>query len=364
MRDQKKIYLKKLIKEKFKYMCKNYMAIFLLTIIGAILTFFAMNTEKELQTALIAGVASIITIMFSIQFNIESRKKTNNNLIHELIKQNFTLVNQKNDEINKMVDSINHMFIKDRIATLFIYKLQNISKDKLPPENVFLTEDSSLNKRVQEYYKNPNSSHARVILYIYIYLFDNQNYKKLPKGALKKQVERLDKNKNNLCPKGKNFSYMQKLYIESYDSSSYEDIFSIINAEITENYKELEYFFRHTHRIVKMINEIPSKKTRKMFLGILRAQYSSNIMIAIYINSVYTEHGLGLAEQLLCSDFFGDSKDLFENIFDIHMDLESIFLTSENKNIIKQNFFLKENSKRALKHSEVKKYLRNSFKKK
>ncbi|WP_259753659.1 putative phage abortive infection protein [Lactococcus lactis] len=100
----------------------------------------------------------------------------------------------------------------------------------------------------------------------------------------------------------------------------------------------MNYFFRHTHRILKLLNEVDDIRVKKNFMGILRAQYSEQVILSIYLNAVYTKKGIGLAKQLLNSDFFASNDDFKNGNQMIHGAFETTFQKGKQYRIIKDLF--------------------------
>ncbi|WP_260166338.1 putative phage abortive infection protein [Leuconostoc mesenteroides] len=93
---------------------------------------------------------------------------------------------------------------------------------------------------------------------------------------------------------------------------TYEEATKIINNVYHINYDKLGHFFKHFHRIIKLILEgTLSHDTREQrdLIGILRAQFSEKLLVLLYYNATYTSRGYGLGMLLQGSYFFGDSYD-------------------------------------------------------
>jgi hypothetical protein len=88
----------------------------------------------------------------------------------------------------------------------------------------------------------------------------------------------------------------------------------IINRQFDSVYHELSSYFKVLHRILKNLNEkletrVITKKIYFNYIGILRAQISSEELVIILVNSLYAQRGLGLGIELVGSDFFGNERD-------------------------------------------------------
>lgn len=88
----------------------------------------------------------------------------------------------------------------------------------------------------------------------------------------------------------------------------------IINDQFESVYHELSSYFKVLHRILKNLNEkletnVITEKMYFDYIGILRAQISSEELVIILVNSLYGRRGLGLGIELVGSDFFGDMRD-------------------------------------------------------
>ncbi|WKF72362.1 putative phage abortive infection protein [Lactococcus lactis] len=102
----------------------------------------------------------------------------------------------------------------------------------------------------------------------------------------------------------------------------YKRVNYIINDQFDSVYFELSSYFKVLHRIMKTLNkkledEVIDNEAYKNYIGILRAQISSEELVIILINSLYGRRGLGLGIELVGSDLFGDKRDFeLEQHFD------------------------------------------------
>lgn len=95
--------------------------------------------------------------------------------------------------------------------------------------------------------------------------------------------------------------------INELPSNSRKD--AIENA-VSESYSEIGGFLRLLHRIVKFINEnVEDDSIKKDYIGFLRATLDETEILVIYYNSIYSDKGFDLKEQLVETTFFGDPED-------------------------------------------------------
>lgn len=104
------------------------------------------------------------------------------------------------------------------------------------------------------------------------------------------------------------------IVVKNKNKLTYEQAFSTISDTYVKYYNDYGTFFRHTHRIIKYINEnIEDRELSSNLLGILRANYSEKMLLAIMYNSMFTPAGMGLGVQLQQLNFFGDQEDINKN---------------------------------------------------
>lgn len=106
----------------------------------------------------------------------------------------------------------------------------------------------------------------------------------------------------------------------------------IINDQFNSVYYELSSYFKVLHRIIKSLNkkleeEIIDDELYLDYIGLLRAQISSEELVMILVNSLYTYRGLGLGVELVGTDFFGDKRD-FE--LEQHFEFPAPQITNEH----------------------------------
>lgn len=110
-----------------------------------------------------------------------------------------------------------------------------------------------------------------------------------------------------------------------------------VNIKFEQHYENSSQYFKAFHRIVKILNvSLDTKKINEdeyhSYIGILRANLSSNEMEIILMNSLFVKRGIGLALELIGTDFFGNEDDYeveqhFINIWkDSKKDLMSKFI--------------------------------------
>ena len=132
-------------------------------------------------------------------------------------------------------------------------------------------------------------------------------------------------------------------------NSDEENMAIVVNMRFEELYAESSQYFKAFHRIVKILNvSLKNNKIDKeeyhSYIGILRANLSSNEMEILLINSLFVKRGIGLGLELVGTDFFGNKNDFdinqhFINIWkESKKELMNIFIDDiKNKNIELRN---------------------------
>lgn len=92
----------------------------------------------------------------------------------------------------------------------------------------------------------------------------------------------------------------------------------IINEQYKSVYSSLGPYFKILHRILKSLNKRLDNNTLESddyynYIGILRAQISSEEFMVILINALFIERGVGLGIELVGSNFFGNERDFRVN---------------------------------------------------
>ncbi|MDT2880329.1 putative phage abortive infection protein [Lactococcus lactis] len=132
----------------------------------------------------------------------------------------------------------------------------------------------------------------------------------------------------------------------------------IINEQFDSVYYEVSSYFKVLHRIIKNLNKkfeekIIDEELYLNYIGILRAQIDSEELVMILVNSLYTYRGLGLAIELVGTDFFGDKRD-FE--LEQHFKFPAPQIKSEDVGI----FAYDKSGKMKDKRIELRKTLKNN----
>lgn len=127
--------------------------------------------------------------------------------------------------------------------------------------------------------------------------------------------------------------------------SSGQKMACVVNIKFEQHYEMSSQYFKAFHRIVKILNiSLSTKKIDKdeyhSYIGVLRANLSSNEMEVILMNSLFVKRGIGLGIELIGTDFFGNEDDFeieqhFINIWkDSKKELMSKFIDdTEGENI-------------------------------
>ncbi|MGV8956174.1 putative phage abortive infection protein [Lactococcus lactis] len=132
-------------------------------------------------------------------------------------------------------------------------------------------------------------------------------------------------------------------------NSDEENMAIVINMRFEELYADSSQYFKAFHRIVKILNvSLKNNKIDKeeyhSYIGILRANLSSDEMEILLINSLFVKRGIGLGLELIGTDFFRNKNDFdinqhFINIWkESKKELMNIFIDDiKNKNIELRN---------------------------
>lgn len=185
----------------------------------------------------------------------------------------------------------------------------------------------------------------------------------------KSDYEKLESNiKNKISMITKNLGYRNSENSESIEKDLIDEHASDFNTELNEYIKTINNYFvgeydkfgsylKVFHRIVKLLNskyesnEI-SYQDYRMYVGILRSQLENYEFYIIFINSLFTNRGIGMGVELLKTSFFGDELDIELNQ---HFD-HPYFLT----NVINE-YFIEDNKK--FKSVKMRKKVRKKYKK-
>lgn len=126
-----------------------------------------------------------------------------------------------------------------------------------------------------------------------------------------------------------------------FDPIKYEEVFPVVNNIYRVNYYKLGHLFKHFHRIIRLILQgrvAHDHNLQKDLIGILRAQYSEELLQLIYYNATYTSRGLGLGMLLQGTCFWGDRSD-FEVTGDneiTHISTASLYFKQKDKKIMEE----------------------------
>ena len=110
-----------------------------------------------------------------------------------------------------------------------------------------------------------------------------------------------------------------------------------VEIALKDYYSEIGSYFRIFHRIIKYINEkVPSKESKKDYLGFLRATLNEKEMLVIFYNAVYTERGSGLLKEISKTTFFGEYHELLEDGTVQHFNSSSLLWKSDDLKIMRE----------------------------
>lgn len=126
-------------------------------------------------------------------------------------------------------------------------------------------------------------------------------------------------------------------------------------------YPKTGAYFRIFHRLIKLINErfenkVIDAEEKMMYIGILRAQLSSNELLVVLVNSLETTKGLGLGIELMGNAFFGDTIDIETGQ---HFDCPDIYTKVLKKYFLDSHKAIKQRKKYKMKFMDVRLKIKN-----
>lgn len=296
-----------------------------------------LRTLVTLMTVLIASVSFITTVFLSNKTSKINKENQKSNFLIGLMKNHYDLMNGQKDHIDNLLNDLNQEFkekkyVFDKLVRAFDDNFRGRTKElevEVKKVSDFFGEQSNLDKinikekgKVITALKSLNlinqtkSDDIKRILVSYFHGTSNNPdfYKKLNKSEKDKIYPEVLINYLNESTNF--FRIIEEFLLDKENildaALNYEEINAACNKIFDDKYAEVGHFFRNSYRIVKLINLYykDDLELRKNYLGILRSQYSENVILAIYYNCIFTDKGLGYANQLIGTDFFGDKKDL------------------------------------------------------
>lgn len=300
----------------------SLISVLLILILMHILFFFKFNIGEEIiDPKLVIMLLSFAVASLTIIVTVTNNKRTSENnldvhhtnLLIKMIENNYKLINDEELKIyfkeilsllkkEFSIEQIKYQFLVNRVikeqpyfnARKFIHTIsrnkQLSANDKKKLLGLELWKRDSVERLVLSYmqqnrvsgYKGLDMSKS----------FDDDVYKVIQHSSAIKIIEFLDIEKNDVLKVTSIDNMIKSVY-------ALEEIKASINSIYNKYYPELGHFFRHTHRIVKLINKYypDNKAKRNEFLGILRAYYSEELLLILYYNSTFTDKGLGLGLQ-------------------------------------------------------------------
>lgn len=308
----------------------------LILILLHILFFFKFNIgEENIEPKLIVMLLSFVLASLTIIITVNNNKRTSENnldvhhtnLLMKMIENNYKLIYDENLKLHfqEILELLKKEFSIEQKKYQYLVKriieegescvdTQYIENFK---RTISANPDLSKNekRKIIGLVDWKRDSIERVVLSC---MYKNQfhGYKSLDmdKAFSKESYEII----NSAAPEiitfiSKNIQKHNTNFKEDIIKSEYhlDEIKKSISSIYNKYYPQLGHFFRHTHRIIKLINKYyPDNKTkRNEFLGILRAYYSEDLLLVLYYNSTFTYKGSGLGVQLMYSDFFGNVSD-------------------------------------------------------
>lgn len=345
----------------------------LIVVIGALI--WAFIKKESLVSPLIVAAFTNLTLYQTVKNQKNASSTTYQNFIFDMIKQNKAILDNHNKEVENLVRDIKTICCKENttyylfIENLIKYKVSNTEKLKIKHLKLNKFIASFISQDINNFLVTGELKQIEKIALWYMFKYENNTYKLLKgKDNLKKTVEKTlptDKENLEIFEENRVLDFLNINYqdAKSNQTYSYDTIFNQVNFLFKKKHSQTDFLFRHIHRIVKMINEIENKEIQKNLLGILRAQYSNDIVMAIYFNCIFTSNGIGLAIELLSEDFFGDINDFHINNLSMHTDFDSLYLSNKHKKIL-TDFFINKvtyDEKNSRKYKILKQKFQQSF---
>lgn len=355
----------------------------IMTILGiAIWWINKSNDHERLGVSIIAlGITVFVcatNTVIGFQNHNSNTIRDRDNLIMSVINQNFNLFHEKYPKIEELSNAVKKNCSTKEYINIYLFRLnlettahfndqeQKELTDSLQGQSL---KANSFPKNLNDFVIHNKTSNLEPLIFTFLKNYDKKSYDNIPNDDnIKKTIENSGEEQHETinklikeCPSI--FSKMDSIYKENTDIEEfkYNDICKVINSIFKKSDTETAHFFRHTHRIIKMINEIEEFKVKKNFLGILRAQYSENILLAIYFNSVFTEKGMGLGLQLTNNDFFADKIDIDNENINIHANFNNLCFKDKHKKILTSFFIKNENDAEKLDLKTFKEKLEKVF---
>lgn len=350
--------IKRFFKKLFNKSYFFYFFIFILllsfgTIVVSIYRLFTLKNpstieNQQILTFLTGGISLFIlslTSFLSIKTSESADRRDRDHLILETFKQNYLILEKNNKRLNNYVDEIN---LRSKNEWVGFNKLVNYLNTECTVSSPDIEEIQKLEqfqkstnyKIVSQYILNGKRTQIKNIARLYLKFYRKDIYQVIKDDYLDKQLSNQDEKSYVNLMRIEFFKKIDALYNNFFqeDNHKYKDYRDNISENIIESFSDINYFFRHTHRILKLLNEVDDIRVKKNFMGILRAQYSEQVILSIYLNAVYTKKGIGLAKQLLNSDFFASNDDFKNGNQMIHGAFETTFQKGKQYRIIKDLF--------------------------
>lgn len=350
--------IKRFFKKLFNKSYFFYFFIFILllsfgTIVVSIYRLFTLKNpstieNQQILTFLTGGISLFIlslTSFLSIKTSESADRRDRDHLILETFKQNYLILEKNNKRLNNYVDEIN---LRSKNEWVGFNKLVNYLNTECTVSSPDIEEIQKLEqfqkstnyKIVSQYILNGKRTQIKNIARLYLKFYRKDIYQVIKDDYLDKQLSNQDEKSYVNLMRIEFFKKIDALYNNFFqeDNHKYKDYRDNISENIIESFSDINYFFRHTHRILKLLNEVDDTRVKKNFMGILRAQYSEQVILSIYLNAVYTKKGIGLAKQLLNSDFFASNDDFKNGNQMIHGAFETTFQKGKQYRIIKDLF--------------------------
>lgn len=334
---------------------------------------------KNLISPVVTTIGLIVTTIIAFSNSSSNQEKQSTDLIISMIKQQKELQTDDFEKVvEKISDNCNLHLKRDNIAFIRLMKIINIQLDQLKSNNFYYVEDDPTILNELKKLKKENNIERQIEL-ILLYGLKESSFRQ--KRAMFKNISPSNKLKTSSISSN-NFKYKEisdyftdpnfwdKLIVNQkeidniYSDIKYDEAFEIINDIYRLEYYKLGHYFKHFHRIVKLINSKTkfNKNLKNELTGILRSQLPERVLTLIFYNATYTSrgHGLGYIMQGLC--FWGDKDDFVNegNKEITHISSTSLIF-KHDKNIMINVYGDQKHLKRKISKEEFEEKIRSNF---
>lgn len=294
---------------------------------------------KETTTPIISIISLLITSTIAYVTIVFNKNKSEVDLVINMIKfQNELMDDNTKDNVENVLTRLREEMNDSNV--MFIRTLNQLKKLTMD-NNIDNYKERDLELQLIKYIENNKKQFIEK--YKINYNNISERYKKKISG--KKII--IDDEINKLI-EGQSFN---EIYNNSIDilktTLQYNEVIPIINDIFEVHYPDLGHFFKHFHRIIRLLlqgNFRKNIKLRQEIIGILRSQFSEDFLLVIYYNATFTKRGIGLGFILQGLSFFGDSLDFSKNAkFDQqHISNSSLLFEKKDRSIMESIYSQKK----------------------